>query len=177
MEIFNTSIKQLTIDVFQMSTSLKVYINLSVSLTVGFISYFEKLYLSSEQAISSILVLLVVDWFFGVANALNTVNKDGKSMFKTGKSLKIIVYMISYAMLIVMLTNLEQSFSFLGWLVEAVMIPIILGHIISILKNMALLGIITNAQFKDILKRIDGHKDEAVTNHLNETTEDGVQNA
>ncbi|WP_271407420.1 phage holin family protein [Tenacibaculum soleae] len=78
--------------------------------------------------------------------------------FETNKSFKAVIMLVLFWALLATVLVIEKGFPFASFLSEAVIVPILLFQIISIIKNLSLLGYINNDLAKRILSNIDNHK-------------------
>lgn len=154
--------------ILHIKTGLQVVFNVLLSVIVGFFTHVFDIVVESKDAIHSIVLVLLIDWLIGMYKAITTIDaKTGKSLFRTNKSFKILGYFFAYISLIVLTSSVEKNFNYASWITEAVMIPIIVGQIVSIAKNLSIIGFITNKTLSDILNKIDGYKDEEVEAAIN----------
>lgn len=110
------------------------------------------LFITEKYQFISIVAVLFLDLIFGVTRAIKY------NEFETKKSFKIVWMLFAYTGLLATVLLIEKGFPFAAFLSEAVLLPIIVFQIISILKNMSLLGLISNSVLNKILKNIDLHK-------------------
>ena len=161
------------VDILHIKTWYQIVINVILSVFTGFYFHVKNLAIDNLDAMHTIAIILIVDWILGMYRALITVDKaTGKSLFETKKSFKILAYFLAYFALLFITGSIEKSFNYAAWLTEAVMIPILVGQVISILKNMSLVGWISNKMLSDILQKIDGYKDDIVDAAINGVEED-----
>lgn len=81
------------------------------------------------------------------------------STFETNKSFKAVVMLVLFWALLATVLMIEKGFPIASFLSEAVIVPILLFQIISIIKNLSLLGYINSELAKKILANIDNHKE------------------
>jgi phage-related holin len=110
-------------------------------------------FLIEKYQFLAIFLVVFLDLIFGIAKALKLGN------FETKKTFKALWMITAFEMLLAVLLLIEKGFPFASWISEAVLLPIIVFQIISILKNMSLLGLINNTVLIKILKNVDKHKD------------------
>jgi phage-related holin len=79
--------------------------------------------------------------------------------FETRKAFKAVIMLVAFEALLAVLLTIEKGFPFASWISEAVILPIIMFELISILKNMHLIGLIDNTLLAKILKNVDKHKE------------------
>lgn len=109
--------------------------------------------LNARWQFLSILFIVGIDLFFGIVKAI----KQGE--FRTTKAFTGVYRLVSFWALLAVVLTIEKGFGFASFLSEAVLLPIILFQLISALKSMHILGIISGDMISSILKRIDHHKD------------------
>lgn len=102
----------------------------------------------------SIFLVVFLDAFLGVFNALK------QREFETRKAFKSVYILVAFWSLLIVLISIEKGYPFASFATEAVLLPIISFQVISILKNMRLLGWIDNRVFNKILENIDKHKNK-----------------
>lgn len=109
--------------------------------------------LDAQHQFFAILLVVLLDAFFGIAKAFKMGN------FETKKTFKAIFMLVGFWGLLATVLTIEKGFPFAAFLSEAILLPIILFQLISTLKNMQLVGLINNAQLMKILQNIDKHKE------------------
>ena len=80
-----------------------------------------------------------------------------KGIFETSKSIKVIYYLVTYFLFLAVCINIENGFD-IKWLMEAIMIPILVGTLLSAIKNASLLGVLPIGILLSILENIDSYK-------------------
>ncbi len=120
---------------------------------VFFSSYVLGFVMGSIEQFAAVTIVVIVDAIFGIAAAVK------QDRFETRRGLKIVLYLFGYNILLAALLAVEHGFTGAFWLSETIMIPILVFVIISILKNMSIIGLITNGTLKKILAKIDSYKD------------------
>lgn len=116
-------------------------------------AYFKLLVLGNPNAFEAITWVVVIDFVCGILVAL----KNDK--FETQKALKVVYYFTAYFALLGLVLKVEEGFPSAFWLSEAIIMPILVFQIISVLKNLTILGIINNTLLNNILEKVDKHKD------------------
>ena len=135
--------------------SIKEFIfNAIITIFAFIFGYFKIICLDNQNLFIAIAVVVVVDWIFGVA--LSIKNK----VFETQKALKIVYYLCAYWLILFAVLSVEKGYPSAFWLSEAIIMPILTFQIISMIKNLILLGIINNSLAKDIFKNIDKYKEQ-----------------
>lgn len=82
--------------------------------------------------------------------------------FETRKALRIFWTVLSHTGLLLFATNLSKGSSALFWLNEGVFVPLVLVNLISLVKNLALLGFIKNDFAKFFYTKIDAYKNQFI---------------
>ncbi|CAL2106366.1 conserved membrane hypothetical protein [Tenacibaculum sp. 190524A02b] len=104
----------------------------------------------------SIFLVVLVDLAFGVARAIKY------KVFEVSKAFKSVFMLVAFWGLLYTVLTIEKGFSYVDWLSEAIVLPILIFQLISILKNMQILGLISNELLGKILSSIDKHKEKNV---------------
>ena len=129
-------------------------------------AYHKQLYIDNNLAFNAMWAVVWIDWFFGVWRS----KKIGK--FETQKALKVVYYSVSYTLMLYVILQVEKGYPSAFWMSEAIVMPILTFQIISILKNISLLGYIPQGLLLEILNKIDNYKEETLTNTIsNQNTE------
>lgn len=128
-----------------------------VAIAIFILSYAKIIVTDNINMFMAILFVVTFDWCIGVALALKSCN------FETRKAMKIVWYLSSYWLLLFMLLSVEKASPAAFFLSEAVILPILVFQIISSAKNMELLGLIKSETFKAILKNVDNHKEQSIS--------------
>lgn len=126
--------------------------------TLGMISAFAENWIySPASALYALIALIAIDHVTGTAIAFRN-NK-----FETKKAVRIFWTLISHVGLLSLSLNLAKGSVAIYWLDESVFVPLVLVNLLSLVKNLSLLGLINN-KFADILyNKIDVYKNEYVT--------------
>lgn len=155
-------IKSILISIAHLKSFGAFAFNTLVALLAAVLAYFKVLVLENEAAFEAITWVVTIDCLVGVSLALKNGN------FETQKFLKVLYYFATYFALTAMVIKVEEGFPSAFWLSEALLMPLLVGQIVSIAKNLTLLKIITNPTLVKILANIDKHKetvkDETPTN-------------
>lgn len=136
-----------------MKTSL--LITLSVTSILTFItSYFTGIVLPNAAQYISIVLVVLLDGFFGIwAGSI----REG---FKTFKALKIPKTVMFWIILLTVIISIEDAFIGIKWLSSTIVVPFLVFQIISILKNASKVGMIPEGTLLVLLSKIDKHKDD-----------------
>lgn len=146
-------LKELIVSILHLKSFYTFLINAIVALLAGILAYFKLLILENTAAFEAITWVVSVDFIVGVVLALKRGN------FETQKALKVLYYFATYFALTAMVLKVEEGFPSAFWLSEALLVPLLVGQIASIAKNLTLLKIITNPTLVKILANIDKHKE------------------
>jgi len=150
-------LKEILIGIFNVKSTYDFMINVIITFLAGILGYFHLLYLNNKDLFIAITLVVIGDWFAGMAVAI----KNGK--WETWKALKVIYYMAAYSWAVSMVLSVEKGYPSAFWLSEAVIMPILVFQIISFLKNISLLGLLPKSLLTEILDKIDKHKDDTVS--------------
>lgn len=82
--------------------------------------------------------------------------------FDTRVALRIFWTLLSHTALLMFSTNLSKGADVLFWLNEAVFVPIVIVNLMSLVKNLALLGYIKKGFARMITDKIDNYKNDFV---------------
>ena len=118
-------------------------------------SYVYQLALPHASIFFTIIGICFFDWGLGMALAF----KRGK--WESRRAVKVFVYILVYSFLLLILAQIEQAFVTAVWVVEGIMLPIILIQLVSVLKNLNKLGLISNELLNSFLAKIDKNKDDS----------------
>lgn len=111
-------------------------------------------YLNATMQFIAVLAVVGLDMLLGMIRSFKA------HKFETNKALKGVYRLVAFWTILAVVISIEHGFRYMDWLSEAVMIPLIVFTLISILKNMQLLGAIPENVLTDIISRIDKYKDE-----------------
>ncbi|WP_176829840.1 phage holin family protein [Tenacibaculum sp. MAR_2009_124] len=129
---------------------LKLFIALSVA--GGVFSDIISLFIKEKNQFLAIFAVVAIDVIFGVIRSIK------KGNFQTRKSFKGLSRFVAFCWLLATVLLIEDAYSFASFLSEAILLPILIFQLISVLKNMSLLGLISNETLLKILNKIDTHK-------------------
>lgn len=149
-----TQIKDMITSITHLKSAKDFFLNLIITLLSFIFAYGKVLILDNINLFIAIGVVVIIDWIFGVAIAIK--NKK----FETQKALKIVYYLITYWSMLFAVLSIEKGFSSAFWLTEAIIMPILVFQIISMIKNLMLLGVINNSLAKQMFKNIDRYKEQ-----------------
>jgi hypothetical protein len=89
-----------------------------------------------------------------------------RNQFQTRKALRIFWTLVSHTGLLIFSTNLAKGSNVLFWLNEAVFVPVVLVNMLSLIKNLSILGWIKKDLASILYKKIDLHKNEIDSGNL-----------
>lgn len=149
-----TQIKDMITSITHLKSLKDFFLNLIITLLSFLFAYGKVLILDNINLFIAIGVVVIIDWIFGVMIAIK--NKK----FETQKALKIVYYLITYWSMLFAVLSIEKGFPSAFWLTEAIIMPILVFQIISMIKNFMLLGVINNSLAKQMFKNIDRYKEQ-----------------
>lgn len=131
--------------------------------------YFNSMFLEKTDLFIAVLLVICFDNILGQIIAIKTkkYNKRLKkwgTAWETQKALKGVYYIVGYSAIVAVVLSIQKGFPAAGFLDEAVILPILIFQLISILKNMSLLKVLPQGLFLQILENIDNYKDNAIAN-------------
>lgn len=145
-------LKELLISIIHLKTLGDFILATIIAAIGGIAGYFKVIYFDNVAMFEAITWVVVIDFIAGVSVAFKF------HKFETQKALKVVYYLATYWILLAMVLQVEKGFPSAFWLSEAIIMPILVFQVISILKNLGLLGIIQNPLLSQILEKIDQHK-------------------
>lgn len=148
-----TQIKEMITSIAHLKSIKDFFLNTIITICTSLLAYSKLLIFDNIDLFRAIGIVVFVDWIFGVAIAF----KDKK--FKTQKALKIIYYLFTYWSMLFTVLAIEKGFPSAFWLTEGIIMPILVFQLISIIKNLIILGVINNTLAKQIFKNIDRYKE------------------
>lgn len=136
-----------------MKTTLTAIL-LSVTTAMSFVcTYFFNLTMHYGDQYLALCAVVLLDGFFGV---IAGTKREG---FQTCKAIKVLRTLVTWIIFLTVLLIVEKGFPATSWLSETILFPFIVFQIISALKNATNAGFIKADIVKQILKKIDNHKD------------------
>ena len=118
------------------------------------VSYFTDLAATNAELYMSVVVVIIVDGFFGL---IAGVKREG---FKTAKAVKILKTMFSWLFILTTVLSIELGVGGIDWLSDTLIFPFVIIQLISAVKNAAVAGYIKTGWIRKILDGIDDHKNE-----------------
>lgn len=123
----------------------------------AFTGFIEDWIFSPAASLLALLALIFVDHVAGIAVALKHSALDTRKMFS------VFWKLLSHVALLMFANNLSKGSVFLAWLNEGIFVPIVLINLLSLIKNLSLLGYIKRDFAKWIDKKIDTYKNESLS--------------
>ena len=156
--------------VFSLNMKLEIlFTTLLGGFSVGAISGFTADWIFEPAASFYFLLLLIsADHFTGMTVAW----RRGK--FETRKSLRVFWTLLAHTALLIFATNLARGSIALYFLNEAVFVPLVLVNMISLVKNLSLMGLVNKHFAPMFYKKIDVYKNENQTTPDPSLDHDGV---
>lgn len=111
-------------------------------------------FLLEKYQFLAIALVTMLDMFFGIWKAFKL------NQFETKKTFKGLYMLVAFEFLLAVLLTIEKGFPFAYWISEAVILPILAFELISVLKNMHLIGLIDGTVLATIMKNVDRHKEK-----------------
>jgi phage-related holin len=121
---------------------------------------------SPAASLFALLALIACDHIAALALAWRRDAVD------TRKALSIFWKLLSHIGLLMFANNLAKGSVFLGWLNEGIFVPLVLVNMLSLIKNLSLLGYIKKDFAKWIDKKIDTYKNESLSSTSNTANTD-----
>ena len=142
--------------------------------------YFHSMFLEKIDLFIAVLMIICIDNILGQIIALKTkiYNKRLKkwgTAWETQKALKGVYYIVGYSAIVAVVLSIQKGFPAAGFLDEAVVLPILIFQLVSILKNVSLLGLLPQGLLLQLLENIDNYKDNAIANIKDSQTEDTIK--
>lgn len=151
-----TNLKINVLSILHIRTPMETVFTFVATIFWSIIAYHKDLFLNNVNLFSAIWIVVWVDWFFGIWRAKRIGN------FETQKAFKVLYYCVAYTVMLQTVLAVEKGYPSAVWMSEAIVMPILTFQIISILKNMSLLGLIPQGLLLNILKRIDNYKEKGI---------------
>jgi phage-related holin len=125
--------------------------------SIGTINGFVEIWLfGSAVSFYALIALIFADHISGVLLAWK------RNDFQTRKFLRIFWTLLSHVALLYFATQLSKGATSLFWLNEAVFVPLVLVNLLSLVKNLSLLGYIKKSFASLLYKKIDVHKNNFI---------------
>jgi phage-related holin len=123
----------------------------------AFTGFIEDWIFSPAASLLALLALIFADHVAGIAVALKRNSLDTRKMFS------VFWKLLSHVALLMFANNLSKGSVFLSWLNEGIFVPIVLINLLSLIKNLSLLGYIKRDFARWIDKKIDTYKNETLS--------------
>ena len=141
----------------------------------GILSHFNLLFFDNIDVFKAIFIVVSVDNLLGQIIGFKTKVKspNGKlvSAWETRKALKGVWYLVGYSVIVATVLTIQKAFPDASFLTGAVVLPIMLFQLISILKSASLLHILPQGLFLKIMENIDNYKDQKIAELTQEENE------
>lgn len=118
--------------------------------------YFNLIVFDNVNLFMGVFIVCIGDWVFGVALSLS------QKKFETRKALKIVYYLTGYWLILFIVLAIEKAHPAAFFLSEAIIMPIIVFQLISLLKNASLLGVLPQGLLLQMLQNIDNYKSQTI---------------
>lgn len=148
------NIKETILSIFHIRTSSEVVFNLILALIGLILGNLKVLCFENINIFLAVTAVVGFDFCIGVVSAID------RGKFQTKKALKIVYYLTTYWSLSAVVLMIEKAFPSAFFLSECILMPLLVFVTISALKNLSLLGLVPKGLLKEILDKIDKHKDE-----------------
>lgn len=127
----------------------------------AFTGFVEDWIFSPAASLFALLALIVADHIAALVVAWKRDAVD------TRKAISVFWKLLSHVGLLMFANNLAKGSVFLGWMNEGIFVPIVLVNMLSLIKNLSLLGYIKRDFAKWIDKKIDTYKNEDISSSSN----------
>jgi hypothetical protein len=117
---------------------------------------------SPPSSFYALIGLIVADHATGITLAWK------RNRFETRKATRIFWTVLSHTALLLFATNLSNGSAALFWLNEGVFVPLVIVNLLSLVKNLSLLGWIKRGVAEFFYRKIDTYKNEFVAKNENE---------
>jgi len=138
--------------------------------------YFNSMFLEKTDLFIAVLLVVCFDNILGqiIAIKIKKYNKRLKkwgTSWETQKALKGVYYIVGYSAIVAVVLSIQKGFPAAGFLDEAVVLPILIFQLISILKNASILKFIPQGLLLQLLENIDNYKDQKIAELTQEENE------
>ena len=148
------SIKDISMGILHIRTMSEAILTSILSTIGGIFGYFSLVVVDNENAFKGLILVVMMDWLFGMALAYKN------NTFMTRKAIKVVFYITGYSIILTVVLAIEKGFNYAEWLTEAVMLPIIVFSIVGSLKKASLLGLLPRGVLLQILENIDNYQNQ-----------------
>lgn len=143
-----------------LSLNLKPLILVITSLggfTLGSVSGFVSDWIYSPAvSFYALLALIAADHFSGMYRAY--IN----NRFETRKACRVFWTLLTHVFLLGFASNLAKGSSALYWIDEGIFVPLVLVNLLSLVKNLSLLGLVKKDFANFLYRKIDTYKNDLV---------------
>ena len=146
--------KEIFVSLFNIKSFADILVGILIALIGAILGYFKILVMDNLVMFQNVALIIIADFICGVSVSIM------KDNFQTKKALKVIWYFATYESLLALVLTTEKAYPSAFWLSECIMMPLMLFQLISVIKNLHILGLIPSSQLTYILSKIDKHKDE-----------------
>jgi len=159
MNRVNEEIHAIVASVLSLKLKTEVwFVSVFGGMTLGMITGFVSNWIYSPyESYFSLIGLIICDHLTGMYLAFK------HNRFETRKAVRIFWTLCSHTGLLLFVTNIAKGEETLFWLDETVFVPLCLVNLLSLVKNLALLGFIKNEFATWFYKKIDVYKNEFIT--------------
>jgi hypothetical protein len=151
-------LKAITESVLSMNLKIVPFtISVFGGFTLGSISGFVSNWIF-DPAVSyyTLMLLICCDHFTGMWIAWKN------NRFETRKATRIFWTLLSHTGLLAFATNLAKGSSAIYWLNEGIFVPLVVVNLISLVKNLSLLGFLKRSFAEMLYRKIDVYKNEYI---------------
>lgn len=146
--------KDLILSILHIRNIKDVILNFSVSALIAIFSYFNGVIIEHKHLFIAVTFVVIGDWIFGTIRAVKNNN------WETQKALKLVYYLFAYYTILFIVISIKQAHASAFFISDAIVLPILLFQLCSMLKNMSLIGWIPGGLLLELLKNIDKHKED-----------------
>lgn len=142
--------------------------------------YFNSMFLEKFDLFLAVFAVVFIDNVLGqiIASKTKRYNKRLKkwgTAWETQKALKGVYYFVGYSTLVALILIIQKGFPAASFLDEAVVLPILVFQLISILKNASILGVLPRGLLLQMLENIDNYKDNAISDITETAKEETIE--
>jgi phage-related holin len=106
----------------------------------------------------ALILLIIADHISGMSLAWK------RDVFETRKSIRILWTLLSHTALLAFANSLSKGSDVLAWMNEGVFVPLVMVNLVSLIKNLSLLGLIKKDFAGIFYKKIDVYKNDTQKN-------------
>lgn len=149
-------VKEIICSVLSLNLKTDVLFTLSMGgFTLGAVSAFVVDWIF-DPAVSfyALILLIMADHLSGMTLAWK------RGVFETRKAARILWTLLSHTALLAFANSLGKGSDLLSWMNEGVFVPLVMVNLVSLVKNLSLLGLIKKDFAKIFYKKVDVYKNE-----------------